>query len=560
MAHFAVPVHVPAHIGFLSNRGEDPDAFLRKCAEPDLFRECAAAGVLDMVGDWKLFVKSFKALKKNPWSKDYFGDNNDTAIKVRSALSALLPDARADPAASSKRMAFIAWVLFSTRSQIYLPQHFVKAFCAQHSVDLADMFDNLVRHPVYKNLYTTRDLRSCEISIERWLKNAALLGVDPQHIGCLDEAQNKTIANILTTPVSVMQGNAGCGKTTSICELMRLLVNNSNVTVIAAAFTHKAKKCIDMRIKNAGLDKEVFVGTVHSIIAMIKGMTGTGIFLVLDESSMLDLELLGDLSSAMTSKGIPYQLCLVGDYFQIQPVGKGEFFRQLVEDGTIVNTLSKCYRTDRDDLFRAYESLRAGKLPMSSENFKVELYETDKELSSALGRLINKNLDKYQIICWQNKHLWMINTWVQKALLKTNKIGPGHYKSFYTGDKVVYTGENDDTLTNAMTGIVVSADPSTGIMVEWEHTKKRSIYKDTRGIYLSYAISAHKSQGSEYKHVAVVCYEVEKMSKCLDRRWLYTSVTRGQHDVVLIATPNINEFVTKPLNNIPINNIRLQWA
>jgi exodeoxyribonuclease V alpha subunit len=156
----------------------------------------------------------------------------------------------------------------------------------------------------------------------------------------------------------------------------------------------------------------------------------------------------------------------------------------------------------------------------------------------------------------------MLNSWVQKALVKANKIGPGHFKrgmkEFYVNDKVIYCGENSEDLTNSMNGIIVNVD-SKGVWIKWEHKSMHSVYKDTYGIYLAYAISAHKSQGSEYNNVLVVCYEVEKMCKCLDRRWLYTSCTRGQENVVVVTTKHIDGFVNKQLSKIPIHNTNIDY-
>ena len=66
--------------------------------------------------------------------------------------------------------------------------------------------------------------------------------------------------------------------------------------------------------------------------------------MILDESSMLDLDLLGVLAEVFIMKKISYQICFVGDYYQIAPVSRGELFRQIVEDGKNVNIEDYFYK------------------------------------------------------------------------------------------------------------------------------------------------------------------------------------------------------------------------
>jgi ATP-dependent exoDNAse (exonuclease V) alpha subunit len=553
----------PSYSSFLVARGESEE-YIKKCPDFGFFKACAENGILDMVDDWKVFVSASKALKANPFMKEHFGDGMENLIPIRTKLSHMFTSDSIK--CDTLRTSFAVWVFFESKTgSVYSPHHLFSPFCTKYTVNVEDFFDHVVRHNEFKKLYTSRDIRKCETDIVKWLKNAEPLHHAFEQVDVLDEAQNSAIKKIMSSKFSVVQGNAGCGKTTSICEMMKQINKNQNVRIIAAAYTHKAKKCIEMRLRTAGLGK-VFIGTVHAVIGIIHHIAEDNgpqenIFLVLDEASMLDVELLGQLAFTMMESGARYQVCFVGDFFQIQPVGRGELFRQLVQDDKdIVCKLSKCYRTDKTDLFDAYELLRSGKLPKSSEHFKVEMKEDDKDTCSFVGKFIMKHLDSYQLIAWQNKHLGVLNTWVQKALVKANKIGPGHFKKgakeFYVNDRVIYCGENTEDITNSMNGTVVNID-SSGLWIKWEHKAKHVIYKDIYGIYLAYAISAHKSQGSEYKNVLVVCYEVEKMTKCLDRRWLYTSCTRGQENVVVAATPNITAFVEKPLSKIPIHNIKI---
>ena len=527
----------------------------KHCTDKELFSYCVDNNLMEAILELKPFLKNIKKLRKTPFIHETFGEDIEKVLQFRTVLAQYLNLYTKDYLYKLK-LQFACWIFFSKKySQTYAPLHLIKYFCSEQNIDLEDMFEVLVRHPHQKQLFTSRELRNCEVSIEKWLDKATCLDAEePKPSPDLDKVQNKAIEHIITSPCSILQGNAGCGKTTTICEVISQLIS-AKVNVIAAAFTHKAKLCIEKRIKDAGLEKNVITGTVHAIITFLSSCSLNNVFLILDESSMLDIELLGQLSYAMMNKNIPYQLCFVGDYYQLQPVGKGELFRLMVESNYNVTTLTKCYRTNFHDLFNAFEKVRSGQVPHSSEHFKLEILEDDAKISSFVGKFIYKHLDDAQIICWQNKHMRMINTWVQGALVKASKIGPEKFKNFYKNDKVVYTGENTEQITNAMTGVVIDVS-NDGMIIEWSN-QTRCMYHTMEDIYLSYCISAHKSQGSEYKNVLVVCYENEKMNKCLDKRWLYTSITRGQHHVTLVTTKKIEEFIKKPLNKIPFHNIIL---
>ena len=118
----------------------------------------------------------------------------------------------------------------------------------------------------------------------------------------------------------------------------------------------------------------------------------------------------------------------------------------------------------------------------------------------------------------------------------------------------MYCGDNDDmAVTNSTCGRITSVDKKK-ITVTWATGAVRQ-YTTIKDITLAYAITAHKSQGSEYDNVLVACYDVNKMMYCMDRRWLYTSITRGKNNVTLVATKNIVDFIQMKLCNLPISNM-----
>lgn len=511
-------------------------------------------GFIDKIFTPKEFIAALDILETHPFTCKSFGETLDNIFELRREFYFKFVDKNAYSKIKKDEdeVKFAAWLIFKQKNVIYTTINVLSTFCSKYDVDLEEFMFHMIRHPKYEKLYTNSWVRSAELSISDWLSHTCVLSKDVstfKDIETLDKKQNEAIRNILSSGYSVLQGNAGCGKTRTICELVKLLVKN-DVMVCAAAFTHKAKNCMYEKLQ----DTVVSVSTVHSLIGKLNIVKMHSMFLILDESSMLDIDLLAWLADTINAKKIKVQVCFVGDYFQIQPVGRGEFFRGLVEKDVNVNNLIKCYRTDNQDLEDNYMRLRKGEMPKTTEHCDIKVVSSDEKISEFVKSHIQANGDDYKIICWQNHHIKMINKWVQETLLKKRKIGPEVFRGFYLKDKVVFCGDNDDPLlTNATNGVVTKITPKTCTIL-WD-TGAEKQYTKVSDIMLSYAITAHKAQGSEFSRVLVACYDVSKMKYCLDRRWLYTSFTRGKEEVILVSTSNIDSFIKQELKPKPISDI-----
>ena len=357
----------------------------------------------------------------------------------------------------------------------------------------------------------------------------------------------------MCSPFSCIQGGAGVGKTTTVSEIIKEV--KQVLTVVTVTFTHKAKRCVEKRLHEAGIT-DVTTSTIHSFIMRLKGMRFARILLLIDESSMVDLELMGELAKQMMEFCDAYQLCFVGDTMQLPSVGRGEIYRMMIDAaGPHVKSLVQCYRTDRADLFDAYQAIREGRLPPTSEHFKLELFDDDGGIDGFAAGFIARHSDAYMYVAWQNKDVARINKMVQAEMVKSGRVGPRAWGQFYMHDRVVYRGENKEHLTNAMTGTVVDVK-SDGMTVKWDDCAEVTVFKkDARGVQLMYCGTCHIMQGSEYKQVCVLCYDIVKMIKCSDRKWIYTAVTRAQDNVVLAATRELDIFVAHQLADAPLSGL-----
>ncbi len=549
-----VDANEPCYITFLKLKdvGDPLDYIKLKSINVPLLEHAVKHELFQYVTNWKEFIVALKELDKYVYTKQLFGEDPKNVYKIRTSLASVVEHN------DDTRIDFAIWAMFQIKNTLsYIPIQCIRNLVNQMGVDLEDVMSKLIQHPQYSQLYTSFDQNEQCRTIMHWLERAESFGVRFIEDGIdsgLDEHQNICVQHMLNKPYTVLQGIAGSGKTRTLSCVIKQIIFQQHVKVIAATFTHKAKLCI---MDQLGVIDGVEIKTVHSLIASIMQSRDNGqyndVFLVLDESSMLDLDLLAQLAQTMIMQCTQFQICFVGDCYQIPPVGRGEFFRWLIKRGKNVMELKKCYRTNKQDLYVTHMCIRDGKVPKTSDNFSIVYADDNKMLSSLIGKHINEKLNEYLIICWQNKHIRLINQWVQKALLQKGQIGPSHFQGFYVNDMVVYIGENVDNITNAMLGKVKTVTKR-GLSIKWDNNSPASTYTNTSGLQLAYAISAHKSQGSEYKKVLVVMYDIEKMDACLDRRWMYTSVTRGKDKVIVFATKGVKAHIVKPLHAIPIEN------
>jgi hypothetical protein len=560
-------------VDFLMSKGiekKDIDMWFKKhIAEKHipLFEDCIFENVFTDIAEWSVFCKNLHTLSDNPYLKDSFGEEPRKMLAIRDKLvcslknKSLLKDET--DVLFAKRYNFATWILWLiNKNKLYLPLKTICIYAHQYDLDVEEMFKYMRKHPTHTSMYTYVQLNEYEIAIKNLFTKSSSFNIAHTNDDFLDSTQNKTVQNILQRPFSILQGGAGVGKTTTMSGLIKSLLQIQLVDIYCLAFTHKAKNCLNEKI--AIQNPSLIISTIHSFILGQSKTTSFNkpLFVLIDEASMVDLELMGQLAQLLISKAINgFQLLFVGDDMQLPPIGRGEIFRFLIEKHFNVNNLTKCYRVDKPDLFKAYQMIRSGAMPKSSENVHIISCSDDKAINTEVGKLISKgkgfNPNTTQIIAWQNRDVFKINKWVQQNLLRKQLIGPNTLQGFYEKDKVVFCGENNDTCTNAMQGIVKQITNKT-IIIEWNNNKQSVYQGELRDVQLSYCMTCHKLQGSECENIIVPCYEVEKMMAVLDRRWFYTAVTRAKQSVTLVTTPTIEEFLLNSIKSLPITAIDIK--
>lgn len=442
---------------------------------------------------------------------------------------------------SDPRAYLVAWYVFQTKPFtrcVYIPKKDLHdRMVAQGYPDGPpdDAIEDSLTQPGY---VTHTEFSKMQRNIRAMVKNSTALYpslAGQLDLEGLDDVQKNTADGIVTTPFSCLQGGAGTGKSTLVAAIVAAVLDQG-IQVVCLAPTHRAKKNLISR-----LPKGTVVSTIDSYL-MQRKVSGGKCMMFVDESSMLSICKLASLAKSIIMTSEEWQVCLVGDVGQLEPIERGEMFRTaLHQGGAHIFKLMKCYRSRAVDLYDAQVSIRSGKFPECSESVKIHLMVNDKRIRTMVRDFISKHSSSYQFISWTNSTCALVNSMVQDVVHGSECGGV-----IQVGDRVIYVGRNEPNigLTNAMIGDVTQIlNDDVKVDYEGDGVIKCAL----RDVSLAYCITVHKAQGSEFPNVCVVATDVSKMAASQDRRWLYTAVSRARDKCVLFTTSDIRSYTSRAL-------------
>lgn len=375
--------------------------------------------------------------------------------------------------------------------------------------------------------------------------------------------QKKAVATALSEKFSVITGGPGTGKTTilrAVCSILRA----KKVRITLAAPTGRAAQRMS---ETAGLP----AGTIHRLLKpepLLGGFVHNENypletdFVIVDETSMLDTKLASALMRAVPREA---HLVFVGDVNQLPSVGPGNVLGDLIDSNRIpVTRLSAVYRQGKRSgiVTTAHAILQGDARPPEPQQLSVYEFNPAKDIhfihadsaedctkktvelaTRAIPRLLGmQSAESVQVLVPMhrgNVGVQNLNALLQKAFKHNSAQGvpaPGGTR-FEVGDKVLQNRNNyDKNVFNGDLGYIENVFPETGgVRVRFSDAAVDYTRSELSELQLAYAITIHKSQGSEFPAVVIPLTKGHFMM--LRRNLIYTAITRGRKKVFIVGEP-----------------------
>jgi exodeoxyribonuclease V alpha subunit len=364
--------------------------------------------------------------------------------------------------------------------------------------------------------------------------------------------QIDAIRSSVTHKVSVITGGPGTGKTTIIRAILRIFASLTKRILLAAPTGRAAKRMSE----TTGFEAK----TIHRLLEYSLSRGGfqknednplDAELVIIDEVSMLDLILMHHLLKAIPDSAA---LILVGDVDQLPSVGAGSVLKDVIASGAIpVVVLNEIFRQARASsiVVNAHKIIK-GEMPSLTPNENDDFYFFKSEApDEALARVLDvvktriprrfgfHPVEDIQVLTPMNRGsvgTSRLNEALQSVLNRNGFELVRGSRKYRVGDKVMQIRNNyDKEVYNGDIGIIsnINAEAQT-ISVRIDGQDIEYDFTEIDELVLAYAVSIHKSQGSEYP--VVVIPVMTQHYVMLQRNLLYTAVTRGKNLVVLVGT------------------------
>ncbi len=390
------------------------------------------------------------------------------------------------------------------------------------------------------------------------------------------ERQREALYESLKNGVMILTGGPGTGKTTVVRAMLSIFRSMGLKAVLAAPTGRAAKRLSEATGEEAK--------TIHRMLEMERKDEQTSVFnrneknpieesvVIVDESSMIDLSLMDALVRALRRNA---KLILIGDSHQLPSVGAGNVLSDLI-DSAVIHTvcLNEIFRQSGESLIVTNaHRIHRGEMPIltaTDNDFFFVRREQEGSIADAVAELVINRLPKaygkrisegIQVITPSRKGaggVEQLNKLLQDRLnpkMKFKNEKESHGTVFREGDRVMQICNNYEIqwekngvsgmgLFNGDIGRIERIDAAARTVRVWFDDRVAEYgFDQLDELELAYAITVHKSQGSEYPVVIVPMFACPPMLRT--RNLLYTAVTRAKDMVILVGRMDITHAMVE---------------
>ncbi len=392
----------------------------------------------------------------------------------------------------------------------------------------------------------------------------------------LHDDQKEAVVNALNNKVSIITGGPGTGKTTIIKCLVNILEKNYRRYALCAPTGRAAKRMEESTQREASTIHRLLSAMISNdklIFQYNRSNLLPHDFIIMDEASMCDSEIMYHLLQAVDRK---VQVVFVGDKDQLPPVGAGNFLTDIINSKqfTVIN-LSKIYRQGEGSLIikNAHHINKGQQIEFSDDSdFQFLKIKDGMDVIEAIIDLIKNeishrygyDLESIQVLSAVKKGVLGVNNLnneIQKAINpfseKELKVNEGTI--FRINDRVMniknrydleWVSIDDQEISekgifNGEIGRIIDIDLKEKSVIVLFDEYRQVTYKDDdlESLVLSYAISIHKSQGSEFP--AVIMVVVSGSQQIINRKTIYTGLTRAKKLAYVISREDVFNYAIK---------------
>ena len=394
------------------------------------------------------------------------------------------------------------------------------------------------------------------------------------------DSQKEAILGAFENGIEIITGGPGTGKTTIIKCIIEIYENNGMKVLLAAPTGRAAKRMTESTGREAKTIHRLLEMGVsdneNSFFGRGEGEPLEGDVIIVDEASMIDIMLMNSLLKAIK---LGTRLIIVGDADQLPSVGPGNVLRDLIDSEFIkVVRLKDIFRQGKESMIITNaHRINNGELPYLNKkggDFFFDNRESNEEILETILDLVNRRLPLFNSK-WSKIRDFQVLSPTRKGILGVDNLNnelqsilnpPSKDKKerkfkdsvFREGDKVMQTKNNYSLKWNRINGYgdnegvgIFNGDMGFIESISEENRTVTVVFDDERRIVydnlyveeleLAYAITIHKSQGSEFKVIIIPAFMGSPF--LMNRNLLYTGITRAKKLVVVVGMPKALKYM-----------------